>query len=209
MSLAQNPTFLEALKGVENSTALSKKRGYYKQVLSEWRWFPSPSPEGGTPTLAFGHKLTEQEWTSKRVEFIDPSTNEVTSKDFRYGITDAEADNLLRGDVSRKEAQAERDWNHYQGTNTTTGVLDPDKAYVSLRDAYKMVLVDKEFNSYLVKDGKWVWNFLAKAILAKDDVGVVKNSVVSWKDTNGNKHMNTPRAIAICKAAGLPWESLS
>ena len=63
-----NPEIIEAIKAIENNIPLAKKRGEYKQanLNGEWRWFPGKSPEGGLPTLGYGHKLTKSEWADKR-----------------------------------------------------------------------------------------------------------------------------------------------
>ena len=125
MSLANNPQFIQALKTVENNQQAAKRRGTYKEVQGEWRWFPDKSPEGGLLTLAYGHKLSPEEWSNKRVSFNDPNTGELSSKDFRYGITDAQAEALLKKDVSEKEAIAKRDWDHYQGIVTGKHLNSP------------------------------------------------------------------------------------
>src|SRR4051812_29556692 len=66
VNLSNNTKFIEALKEVENSKKAAERRGTYKNVQGEWRWFTDKSPEGGLPTLAYGHKLTPQEWNTKR-----------------------------------------------------------------------------------------------------------------------------------------------
>lgn len=209
-SLAFNQVFLDALKQVENDPKAAERRGTYKNVQGEWKWFTDKSPEGGLPTLAYGHKITIDEWSTKRVTLLDPNTNQNTTRDFRYGLSDAQVEQLLKQDVQAKEAIAERDWNHYQGNNASTGLADPARQWISLKDGYRMLLVDKQFNTKkgLVHEGKWIWTSLAQHMLDKDDTGVVLNSVATWTDTEGVKHRLTERAKVICKAAGLPYQVL-
>jgi len=55
------------------------------------RWFPHKSPEGGNPTIAFGHKLTDREVASGR---------------FKNGLTDEEALRLFEKDLRSAERTA-------------------------------------------------------------------------------------------------------
>lgn len=55
------------------------------------RWFPHKSPEGGNPTIAFGHKLTDREVASGR---------------FKNGLTDEEALRLFEKDLRGAEQTA-------------------------------------------------------------------------------------------------------
>ena len=48
------------------------------------RWFPHKSPEGGLPTIAYGHKLTPSDVRSDR---------------FKNGISDSDAKELLKNDL--------------------------------------------------------------------------------------------------------------
>ena len=69
----------EVIKRFENNPNL-KGGGYDKERK---RWFPHRSIEGGTPTIAYGHKMKQ-------------------SEDFASGITDSEAQDLLLKDVRIK-----------------------------------------------------------------------------------------------------------
>lgn len=194
-----NPQFVEAIKQVENNVALAKKKGEYKDVQGEMRWFPGKSPEGGLPTLAWGHKLTPKEWETKRIEYVDPKLNQVVSKDFRYGISDEIAYALLIRDLCRHEIQAQRDWDTYHGK---------DKPYESLPDKYKGVLLNLCFNAGLVKNGKWIWNTVAKGIKSGNDVEVVRGMVTKYRTPKGNWVSLTSRAEVIAKALSLPWKAI-
>lgn len=73
----------------------------FKQLIKNWennkdyapggwnktkkKWYPHKSPEGGTPTIAYGHKLTP---------------NEVATGAFKNGITDEQADQLMDTDLA-------------------------------------------------------------------------------------------------------------
>lgn len=72
-SLVTTTSFLNLLKYFENSI----KRGWDKEKK---KWFPHGSLEGGTDTIAYGHKLK-------------------TTDDYSQGITEEEATNLLLMDV--------------------------------------------------------------------------------------------------------------
>ncbi len=67
------------IKKFENSTA--NPRGGFDKVKK--RWYPHKSLEGGSDTIAYGHKLKHGE-------------------DFSQGLTDGEAEDLLRKDVNEK-----------------------------------------------------------------------------------------------------------
>ncbi len=77
-----SPDFIGYMKSVENAA----KQGYQKN-----KWYPHISPEGGNQTIAYGHKLKD---------------NEVTQ--YANGISDSEAERLLKTDLelARKTAYA-------------------------------------------------------------------------------------------------------
>jgi hypothetical protein len=56
------------------------------------KYYPYDSVEGGTPTIGYGHKLTE---------------DEVKSKKYASGLTKAEVDNLMRSDLNRHKIAAQ------------------------------------------------------------------------------------------------------
>ena len=86
---AINSKLAAVIKNFENNKAY--KPGGWDPIKK--RWFHHPSPEGGNPTIAFGHKLTD----------LDMSTNR-----FVNGLTDAEANTLLQTDLVDAEAKARR-----------------------------------------------------------------------------------------------------
>jgi len=74
---AVNTNFLEMIKSWENSI----KSGWNSSTN---RWFPHTSPEGGNPTIAYGHKITDAELNSGK---------------FSNGITEQEATRMLTVDL--------------------------------------------------------------------------------------------------------------
>lgn len=207
MKLTQsNPEFIDAIKQVENNIDLAKRRGDYKETTpgnGDWRWFPGKSVEGGLPTLAYGHKITPKEWSTKRLVLGD------TSKDLRFGITDAEATTLVTQDLDAAETIAETDWNGYMALDKNLGTPIQSQLWVNLKPGYKMVLVDKVFNSgSLVRKGKWYWTTLGQAIFNGRDEDVVKASPAKYRTSEGDVVSLTSRAIVIDRAAGLPWQVL-
>ena len=73
------------IKSYENSKS-NPAGGYNK---SEAKWYPHKSIEGGSDTIAYGHKV-------------------VSGEDFSDGITDGEALSLLKKDISNKESLSTR-----------------------------------------------------------------------------------------------------
>jgi GH24 family phage-related lysozyme (muramidase) len=191
--------FVEAIKRVENNLHSAKRRGEYKQINGgEWRWFPGKSPEGGLPTLAWGHKLTSKEWSEKKIYFTDPTLNQRVFKDFRYGLTDAQVDAVLKDDLKIAEDLAKSDWNKYQ-----------PKPFEELPPKYKGVLVNLTFNAgALAKKGKFIWTTVARGILQGDDAVVTRGMVTSYKRPDGVRVKLTTRAVEIAKGLGLPWQIL-
>lgn len=189
------PEFVQAIKEVENNLHSAKKRGEYKQVNGEWKWFPGKSPEGGLPTLAWGHKITPKEWEQNRIYYTDEKLNQQVFKDFRYGMTDAQVEQILKDDLKKAEDLAKSDWNKY----------NLKKPYDDLPIKYKGVLVNLVFNAGpLAKKGKFVWTTVQRGILAGDDLTVAKGMVTSYKRPDGVRVRLTTRAIRIAKGLGLP-----
>jgi len=73
-------SFLEYIKGAENSV----KSGYV-----DGHWYPHDSVEGGSQTIAYGHKIQKEE-------------------DFSQGLTEYEATSLLIRDIQIAENRAAR-----------------------------------------------------------------------------------------------------
>lgn len=193
-----NQAFVEGIKTVENNVARAKKVGEYKQVEGVWKWFPGKSPEGGLPTLAWGHKITPTEWERKRL-VINANGD---TKDFRFGLTDEEVEYILKKDLEEAEDLAERDWNNYHGKAN-------NRLWDSLPDKYKGAMINLVFNAGpLAKKGKWIWTTVARGVLANDDMTVLKGMVTSYKKPTGERVQLTTRARDMGKALGLPWQAL-
>lgn len=86
---AINSKLAAVIKNFENNK--DYKPGGWDPVKK--RWFQHPSPEGGNPTIAFGHKLTDSDMATNR---------------FANGLTDAEANTLLQNDLKTAEVTARR-----------------------------------------------------------------------------------------------------
>ena len=86
---AINSKLANVIKNFENNK--DYKPGGWDPIKK--RWFQHPSPEGGNPTIAFGHKLTNADVSSNR---------------FANGLTDAEANTLLQNDLKTAEETAKR-----------------------------------------------------------------------------------------------------
>jgi GH24 family phage-related lysozyme (muramidase) len=78
-------SIVDTLKTYENS--INNPKGGYNKELK--KWYPHKSIEGGTDTIAYGHKLLKGE-------------------DFSKGLTDEEATQLLKKDVAVKETLAKK-----------------------------------------------------------------------------------------------------
>ena len=85
--------FKEKLKSFENSKELPSDRSGWDGSA----WKPHKSIEGGTDTLAYGHKLTGAEVKSGTVKI---GSEEV---DYKAGLTDEQAENLFSQDVGKHE----------------------------------------------------------------------------------------------------------
>jgi GH24 family phage-related lysozyme (muramidase) len=78
-----NSSFVDYIKRVENSG----KAGYDK---NKKLWFPHKSFEGGSDTIGYGHKIQSGE-------------------DFSKGITDAQAEDLLKKDLQKAQDQVKKE----------------------------------------------------------------------------------------------------
>lgn len=105
--------FVNYLMEVENSVRKGFKNG---------KWYPHPSVEGGTPTIAYGHKLK-------------------TGENFNAGITEQEAMALLIKDIRASETAAANFINREFGNGT----------WSKLSTNQKEMLTDFAFNGVLDK----------------------------------------------------------
>jgi len=103
-----SPEFINYIKTVENGSKVGFKNG---------KWFPHKSPEGGLPTIAYGHKLT---------------TNEVER--LSNGISNDEAEKLLKQDLSLAKKKV------YSDIKTMFGIQVP------LDQRQEEMLIDYAFN---------------------------------------------------------------
>jgi LysM repeat protein len=126
----QDRDFITFVKQAENSV----KKGFEKG-----RWYPHPSYEGGTDTIAYGHKLGKVE---------------------RYpnGLSDAEAENLLKRDLMNAENKVK----------TRIG----EKEYNKLDNKRKQMLIDIAFNVRDFSLSSTFPKFIAGVIA--DDIDVMK-----------------------------------
>lgn len=154
--------------------------GYDKQ---KGLWFPHKSLEGGTDTIAYGHKLTE---------------NETKVGKFAKGITDIEAVELMLSDFKHAEDICERDWDTHQ----------PVKWY-TLERKYQLLMSELVFNAGpLAKGGTWRWPKLAFAVRNDDDQEAYAQSMRWFTDAHGVKHPLDKRVNAICRSLGLKFNPM-
>ena len=134
-------SFLEYIKGAENSV----KAGYV-----DGRWYPHDVL--GVPHIAYGHKIQEGE-------------------DFSQGLTEAEADSLLRQDLARAESQAAKLILDNHGVEWST-----------LPEWKREVFIDFQFNGVLRSFPKF-----RKAVLCDDVAGMVKEYKRYARTANGKR----------------------
>lgn len=78
-----SPKFIDYIKSVENGGKVGFKNG---------KWFPHKSPEGGSRTIAYGHKIISGE-----------------ENQFSNGISDSAAEKLLIADLSNAKRKVYSD----------------------------------------------------------------------------------------------------
>jgi GH24 family phage-related lysozyme (muramidase) len=145
-----NPSFIQEVKEAENS------------VKAGWRgnkFYPYPSPEGGTATIGYGHKLT---------------TSESKSGKYSSGLTEAEATALLFKDLRTSEDRLKR---HLR--------LKYSVDYNTLKLNQKQILLDFTFNigNVTTKFPKFTQH-----VLNKDKAGMIKEHERKYKDKKGRYH---------------------
>ena len=89
-NMRNNETF-DVIKGYENSIN--------KGLAENGRWYGHASIEGGTPTLAYGHKVTRREAKSGKV------TIEGKQVDYTKGLSEAQAEALFKQDMNKARGQ--------------------------------------------------------------------------------------------------------
>lgn len=168
-------SFKELLKEVENAPKIGFKNG---------AWFPHKSPEGGTKTIAYGHKLTDEENKGNYVILPDGSVVDFDNR----GLTPQEADQLLDADIQKHSKIAEVQWNTAQKTD-----------FSSLSPLHQALLTEITFNTGTLKDdkGKFGWPSLAKGILSNDTEVIKKELSRSFITPAGKKVELTSRVDKI------------
>lgn len=142
-----NPEFIQEVKDAENS------------VMSGWKnnkFYPYPSPEGGTDTIGYGHKLT---------------ASEARSGKFKAGLTEAEASALLLKDLRVSEDRL------------TRHLKDKFKVdYDRLDLSQKQILLDFTFNigNVTTKFPKFTQH-----VLDKNKAGMLEQYERKYRDAKG------------------------
>lgn len=166
--------FLDVLKEVENGAMVGFRQG---------AWFPHKSAEGGTRTIAYGHKLSQAEDTGNFIELPDGTVVDLNSR----GLTPDEAEQLLQNDIRRHRRVAETQWNASQSTE-----------FSSLNPLHQDILTEIAFNIGTLNSGKkFGWPSLAKGIL-NNDTDVIKQEISrSFTDAQGRRRQLTSRVNKI------------
>ena len=146
------------IKAFENNKA-NPKGGYNKQAK---KWFPHKSLEGGSDTIAYGHKI-------------------MAGEDFSKGLTDSEAERLLEKDIRDKLSTARAKIGNFDGLPVTikiavlNGLFRGDMGPKTMRllsqnkfaDAAKEYLNHKEYrttkNQGVKKRMDWNYNVIKSA----------------------------------------------
>ena len=142
-------------------------------------WKPHSSLEGGSDTLAYGHKLTSAEVKSNTVQVGDDSI------DLSDGLTEQQANELFEQDVEKAKSSLSKSV----------------RGFDSLDKKYQDVLVSIQFNTGNVSEDEWS-NLLA-GIRAEDDERVFEEMLTSFKDSEGNKKLLSDRRNSIAKSLGI------
>lgn len=164
---------MEALKEVENGI----RAGWDTE---KERWFPHESLEGGTRTIAYGHKLS----------YFEAQTGTVVVGGYpvdiyQTGLTEEEAVELLKRDLEWAEE------------NLKNRIGD----YTSFSTKHKQVLQAVEFNTGSVHES--TWPKLLRAIRTGNDLAVRLEMVTSYKDPSGTRIRLDRRARILADAIGL------
>lgn len=171
-----NSAFRASLAAVENGV----KAGWDE---AKGVWKPHASPEGGTKTIGYGHKLSP---TDERQGSI---TWRGKTYSLRKGVPHDVVEEIFDHDVSKREAELEQTWPGWDD-------LDP---------RYQRVLVNISFNAG--RPTPKTWPGLTKAMKANDDAGVRREMVTSYVSAKTKKRERlVDRANAIADALGITAE---
>lgn len=174
----------ELLKEVENEAKEGFKNG---------QWSPHKSVEGGTRTVAYGHKLSEEE---DQGNYIILPSGDVVDLDTR-GLTPEEAEQLLDSDINKKRNVAKTQWNNSQ--DTPFDQLDP---------LHKELLTEITFNIGTLKNksGSFGWPSLAEGIVNNDKDKIKSELMRSYTDEEtGEKIPLTGRVDKIKQYVDSAW----
>lgn len=104
-------TLRNFLREAEGDKHTQRKLGTFKKD----KFFPHTSPEGGNPTIGYGHKITHEELQSDL---------------FSRGITSEQADKLFEKDIQRSERKAKHYFDNRFGTKTWNNLDSHRKSMV-------------------------------------------------------------------------------
>jgi hypothetical protein len=176
-----NSPLANTIKDVENGNLTGFKDG---------KFYPHKSVEGGTPTIAYGYKLSPGEVATGQIILSNGD-----NIDFSDGITPQEADKVLSDSFDTAKDRAQKQWDNKSGSGLKFNELDPK---------YQDVLGALTFNTgSLVDGGKFGWPKLAEAIEAGDDAAVRSQMVTSYKTPEGKVFKLSTRAKKIADALGI------
>lgn len=150
-----------------------KSENGVKSGFKDGKWFPHNSAEGGLPTIAYGHKITQPELHK-----------------MKQGISDADAINLLKADITKARAQAAKDFNAITKRN-----------FEELPQTAQLMLTDIAFN---------LGNALRfKKFIIALGTGNIKNALSEYKrsyaDSDGVRHELKDRNSRFKEAFLDPW----
>jgi GH24 family phage-related lysozyme (muramidase) len=141
-------------------------------------WTPHKSLEGGTDTLAFGHKLTPEEAKTGKVKIGGVDV------DVSQGISMSQAKTLLRQDINNAREQLKKE----------------DKNFSKLPKKYQDVMINIKFN---VGNKSKEFKNLRKAMQENDDLAVRREMVTTYQPIKGERVRLVERATDIANAVGL------
>ena len=184
--ILETKAFVDAIKEVENSV----KAGFNKKV---GKWFPHKSAEGGTDTLAYGHKLTKEE-DKTNIVIVNGASVDVRN----VGLTEEQATQLLTQDLLKALNTARSQWN---------GEYGKTKGFDDLKLKYQGVLVDLVFNvgtlMNRINPKRYNWPILSSYIIDDNEAKVRETMVRSYTTPQGKRVKLTRRRDVMADALGL------
>lgn len=170
VEFAQDP-FIDYLMVEENGGQV----GYDEK---KQLWFPHDSPEGGNPTIAYGHKLTDEE---------------VSAGTYDKGITMSDARRLLNSDVDKHRARA-REYFGEEGWNE----LRTDEQNMLTEFAFNVQpKVDKKTGE--VTPGVMTFPRMFGAMAMRDREGMIRQHRRTFVDAETGKRRGLARNKAFRK----------